>query len=419
MEIDLGDKANAWNMFVHDILTPARAAEICALLVMDGDVTARPNALPLLAAALEEIPSAKAAGAMPAIGRDRDAWRERMVENATLAGCLYALRGSFVARIRAERIRMPIELIGEDHFVSWLVASELGRRQPLEDGPQCVFHVAAEFSFRSLSLARPGDYRLYLRRKWRYTCRALQHQMLTTRLRDRGLVAMPRDVDELYRVAPLPSRLVWNRMGDCPFVFGPSFSFAVAGRRYSIEVGLQGQPVAHARAVAILDERMNAMRSSWVLGLVLTAACGGRSAGYSPAPSPSPTATPTATDLQVVFVTYVGNQNHWTDPATQGPALIARDNAFWNTARGSWGEISLSGTTYPTWVDSSQSMAGGCQLGQIGLDVKAAIGSWPAGGSIRHIVLPPGTPCNSQAAGTHPTRRQRDDLHRGRGLPGT
>jgi hypothetical protein len=144
------------------------------------------------------------------------------------------------------------------------------------------------------------------------------------------------------------------------------------------------------------------MRSLWVLGLVLTAACGGRSAGYSPAPRPTetPTATPTATDMQVVFVTYAGNQHHWTDPATKGPALIAQDNAFWNTARGSWGEISLSGTTYPTWVDSSQSMAGGCQLGQIGLDVKAAIGSWPAGGSIRHIVLPPGTPCNSQTAGT-------------------
>jgi hypothetical protein len=60
-----------------------------------------------------------------------------------------------------------------------------------------------------LSPARPGDYRAYLRRKWRYTWRALQHQMLTTLLRDRGLVAMPRDVDELYRVAPLPSRLVW------------------------------------------------------------------------------------------------------------------------------------------------------------------------------------------------------------------
>ena len=179
VEIDLGDKANAWNTFVHDVLTPARAGEISLYFFMDGDVTVEPRALPLLAAALEEIRSANAAGAMPATGRDRDAWRERMVKTATLAGGLYALRGSFVARVRAEGMRMPIGLIGEDIFVSRLVAGEFGRRQPLDDSPHCVFHGGAQFSFRSLSPARPGDYRRYLRRKWRYTWRALQHQMLT------------------------------------------------------------------------------------------------------------------------------------------------------------------------------------------------------------------------------------------------
>ena len=142
------------------------------------------------------------------------------------------------------------------------------------------------------------------------------------------------------------------------------------------------------------------MRSAWVIGLVLTAACGGRSAGYSAAPSPIP--SPTSTGLQVVFVTYVGNQKHWTDPATQGPALIARDNAFWNGAHGSWGEISLSGTTYPTWVDSTQSMSGGCSLGKINQDVVTAYGGLPPTNTIRMIVLPPGTPCNSQASGSIP-----------------
>ena len=57
VEIDLGDKANAWNAFVHDILTPARAGEISLFFFMDGNITAGPHALPLLAAALEEIPT--------------------------------------------------------------------------------------------------------------------------------------------------------------------------------------------------------------------------------------------------------------------------------------------------------------------------------------------------------------------------
>ena len=53
------------------------------------------------------------------------------------------------------------------------------------------------------------DYRTYLRRKWRYACRALQHQMLVLHLAQNGLQAMPQDVKELYRKAPLPSRLSW------------------------------------------------------------------------------------------------------------------------------------------------------------------------------------------------------------------
>ncbi|MGH8597254.1 MAG: glycosyltransferase family 2 protein, partial [Gammaproteobacteria bacterium] len=166
-------------------------------------------ALPSLASALDEFPNAKAAGGMPATGRDRDAWRLRMVQFGRLAGNLYALRGSFVRRLRERQIRMPVGLIGEDFLVSWLVATGIESRAMLAEGPQCVFNPAAQFSFRSLSLARLSDYRLYLRRKWRYVWRALQHEMLINTLNALGLDAMPRSVNELYRDGPLPSRLKW------------------------------------------------------------------------------------------------------------------------------------------------------------------------------------------------------------------
>lgn len=209
VEIDLADKANAWNVFVNDVVTPERGGEIETWFFMDGDVTLEPDALNLLASALDDVPSAKAAGGMPATGRDRDAWRQRMVANGMLAGNLYALRGSFVRRLRERKVRMPVGLIGEDFLVSWLVASELGRRDGQDESTQCVFHTDAQFSFRSLSPWRLRDYRTYLRRKWRYTCRALQHQMLVLHLIHNGLGAMPSDVEELYREAPLPSRLRW------------------------------------------------------------------------------------------------------------------------------------------------------------------------------------------------------------------
>jgi hypothetical protein len=105
-----------------------------------------------------------AAGGMPATGRDRDAWRERMVAHGSLAGNLYALRGTFVERVRDRRIRMPVGLVFEDAFVSWLVATQLGDPDALGEEPQCVFHGNAEFSFTSLSPAELRDYRTNARR---------------------------------------------------------------------------------------------------------------------------------------------------------------------------------------------------------------------------------------------------------------
>ena len=208
VEVDVGDKANAWNVFVHDLVTVERAAQLDAYFFMDGDVTLQPAAIALLAAALKEHASASAAGGMPSTGRDRDAWRARMVRNGTLAGNLYALRNTFVDAIRRRQIRMPVGLIGEDLFLSWLVVNVESATRG-NDGPRCIFCANAEFAFRSLSPYRAADVRTYIRRKWRYTYRALQLEMLMHVLKQEGIAAMPAHVDQLYAAAPLPSRLKW------------------------------------------------------------------------------------------------------------------------------------------------------------------------------------------------------------------
>jgi glycosyltransferase involved in cell wall biosynthesis len=232
VEIALADKANAWNRFVHEIATRAdgSAYELC--FFMDADVTLEPEAMSLLAFTLEEMPAALAAGGMPASGRDRDAWRARMVANGMLAGNFYCLRGAFVDGLRAQGVRLPVGFIGEDFLVSWLVAQRIGCDPAVAsavtgDGPRfvpglpaairvaapppsaCVFHHQAQFRFRSLSPWRLRDLRTYLRRKWRYTLRALQYQMLMAHLTRYGAAAMPNDVGALYRAVPPPSRLQW------------------------------------------------------------------------------------------------------------------------------------------------------------------------------------------------------------------
>ncbi len=104
--------------------------------------------------------------------------------------------------------------------------------------------------------------------------------------------------------------------------------------------------------------------------------------------------------IQTVFVTYVGNRTHWTDPVTAGPQFNATANGFWHSASGSWGAITLVGSSWPTWVDSSQTMPTGCNLSQILLDVRTTLGAWIIPGGILHVVLPPGTPCYSLDGGS-------------------
>ena len=205
VEIPLGDKANAWNHYVHTLGVTADMH-----VFVDGDVQVEPGALPALAAALAGRPTANAAGALPTTGRDREAWSARMQANGTLAGGLYALRGEFVERIRQRGIRLPQGLIGEDWLVSVLAKSEL---QPLAMEPasnqRVVFAPQAGFAFRSLSPWRPADYRVYLRRLWRYALRGVQFEMVLGWLWHYPPETLPPEIEQLYLRARPPSRLKW------------------------------------------------------------------------------------------------------------------------------------------------------------------------------------------------------------------
>ncbi len=204
----IGDKANAWNHYVHDLAPHCDGLGQSTHFFTDGDVTLEPNALVALANALRSAPDAVAAGAMPASGRDRDAWRARMAANGILAGGLYALRGSFLQRVRQRGIRMPAGFIGDDWLVSYLAAGNLGKPSSVA-GESIIFPPGAEFRFRSLNPLVPADYPTYVRRLWRYALRGVQFEMLVNLLAIEPLESMPTDILDLYARGLQPSRLKW------------------------------------------------------------------------------------------------------------------------------------------------------------------------------------------------------------------
>ena len=172
VSIELGDKANAWNLYVHEI-----AGDAEAYFFVDGDVRVRPGSLLRLRDTLAENPDANAAAALPASGRNLDSFRRDIIREHGLAGNLYALSAPFVAKIRHAGIRLPVGLVGEDSLVGALAKWNLDAEMPWNNA-RIVCAEGAEFAFESLSPFNPRDWHTYWRRLIRYKIRAYQNQLI-------------------------------------------------------------------------------------------------------------------------------------------------------------------------------------------------------------------------------------------------
>lgn len=167
--LPLGDKSNAWNAAIHDI-----GLELDWYVLMDADVACNPTCLLGLAEAVRRYPECEAIAGLPLSGRNRERYRALAIDLGWIFGNLYALRSSLVTRIRTFGLRLPVGLIGDDHFVSRFAHSDIGLSW--EETPERV-KVSEQFgyTFRSLSPVRYDDLSIYIRRKVTYALR--QHQL--------------------------------------------------------------------------------------------------------------------------------------------------------------------------------------------------------------------------------------------------
>ena len=124
MSIKLGDKCNAWNVFIHETI-PNEVPDRDIYFFADGDARILPGSLTALAEGLARNPRAHAASAPPASGRNMKHDRRILLEERHLVANLYALRGSFVKDLQASKIRLPIGLEGDDGLLGALVKWDL------------------------------------------------------------------------------------------------------------------------------------------------------------------------------------------------------------------------------------------------------------------------------------------------------
>lgn len=203
--IDLGDKANAWNVFVHEVA--ARGVPYCFFI--DGDVRATPGSLDVMARVLAQHPQANGVSALPVSGRGVAAFRHDMLRDHGVAGNLYGLRGAFVERIRSQAINMPIGTIGEDALMGAMLKWDL-RGDTRWDNGRVTVAEAAGFEFDPVSPWLPREWKKYFRRRVRYSVRGFQNRMLGRAIQPAGFEALPRQVRDLYPRYPDVLVLEWR-----------------------------------------------------------------------------------------------------------------------------------------------------------------------------------------------------------------
>lgn len=200
VSIQLGDKCNAWNVFVHETVP-----EMCdgrdILFFMDGDATADPGAFKAMARGLDNTPHANAAAAVPRSGRNASRDCAAMLKEHALVANLYALRGNFVQRLQAERVRVPLKLEGDDGLIGAFVKWDL---QPVTNGTddeRIVVCPDAGFQFEPFTPMRLSDWKVYWKRAVRYGRRNYEFRLLGPWVESRGIGALPVDITELYPLA--------------------------------------------------------------------------------------------------------------------------------------------------------------------------------------------------------------------------
>lgn len=110
--IGVGDKANAWNQYVHRIWS----AGSCVFF-MDGYVRPDPDALALLEAGMESAPDVLGATGIPRAGNSAARQRRQMLEKGGLHGNLYCLRRETMAVIKKTPFHLPLGIYRTDSIL--------------------------------------------------------------------------------------------------------------------------------------------------------------------------------------------------------------------------------------------------------------------------------------------------------------
>jgi glycosyltransferase involved in cell wall biosynthesis len=191
-----GGKARSWNRILFDELPGFHAAHV----FVDGDAEVAPGSIRALANALAADPHANAVAGLPMNGRKVAAYQSQMRREHGLFGDLYALRGDFLARMKAASIRLPDDVVGDDGLVCALAKTDLADELQWDDR-RVVVCGGAGFLCAPVSIWSPASWRMQFRRMINYSVRHFQNAMISQIMRRDGPGGLPHRLSNLYPAA--------------------------------------------------------------------------------------------------------------------------------------------------------------------------------------------------------------------------
>jgi len=157
--IPLGDKANAWNQYIHQIW----AGEAIAFFI-DGYVRLNADAVELLGSAVEANAQALGGTGVPTMGRSAKALRENMIINTGFHGNFCCLKGGTVRQMRDKQIRLPVGLYRTDSLMGAILSYALDPGQHVWEDHRIHVHPKASWQIEPARWWRLKDLQAYVRR---------------------------------------------------------------------------------------------------------------------------------------------------------------------------------------------------------------------------------------------------------------
>jgi hypothetical protein len=188
------DKANAINQFIYELRPPANV-----YFFVDAYTKVGEGALAAIAAEFARAPGVLIVTGVPINGRSSQATTDATLKGGVVNGQLYALRVSFMDRLIAKGLRLPLGLYRGDSLLGSMGSHDLDPIATKWDNARIAGLGAAPFEIAPLSLFKWSDIRRQFNREIRQALGRFENEAIKSIIYARGYAALPGDAVSLVR----------------------------------------------------------------------------------------------------------------------------------------------------------------------------------------------------------------------------